>query len=62
MIDQISTGTMINPRNTTGTAMAAMTIAASVSIIPSISITSIYLEATGLKPETQARVPGSDKG
>jgi hypothetical protein len=26
------------------------------------SITSIYLEATGLKPETQARVPGSDKG
>jgi len=58
----MSTGTTISPRSTRGTTTAAMTIAASVSIIPSISITSIYLEPTGLKPETQARVPGSDKG
>jgi hypothetical protein len=49
MINQISAGTMINPRSTTGTATAAMTIAASVSIISSISITSICLKPTGLQ-------------
>jgi hypothetical protein len=34
-IRQMSTGTTINPRSTRGTTTAAMTIAASVSIIPS---------------------------
>jgi hypothetical protein len=41
---QISTGTMTNAENTMGTMMIAMTIAANVSIILSISITFTCLE------------------
>jgi hypothetical protein len=46
-INPISTGTKIIPRSTRGTTTAATTIAAKVSIIPSISIMSSCLESTG---------------